>query len=191
MVSGPSQSGKSTLMFDMLRNPELIFSCKPQRIVYVYGAWQDSFDEFKNIEFVNNLDKIFEEDYFDRKTTNFLILDDVMEELSNNKKASRLFTKFSHHLNISIFFLMQNLFHRGLRDISLNCQYLLLFRSARDVGQIQLLGRQLGLRHLVQAYEVAIKEEYGYLFVNLHPKTPAILKLQSHLFGIRRVYLPK
>jgi hypothetical protein len=193
LISGPSMSGKSTLVFDMLCNPSLVFSSLPKRIVYVYGTWQEIFSEIKNIEFISSLDKVLDEDFFDSKVCNFLIIDDMMEEISNNLKASKLFTKYIHHKNISVFFLVQNLFRQGkaMRDIVLNCQYIFLFKSARDVGQVQLLGRQLGLKHLVLAYESAIKEPYGYLFIDLHPKTPSVLKLQSNIFGQRRIYLPK
>ena len=193
LVCGPSMSGKSTLMFDMLNDPDLVFDPVPQRVVYVYGAWQDAFDKYEKIEFVSSLDKVLEEDYFNSKLNNVLILDDMMEEIVNNPKASRLFTKYIHHKNISVFFLVQNLFRQGkaMRDIALNCQYIILFKSGRDVGQIQLLGRQLGLKHLVTAYDTAIKEPFGHILIDLNPRTPAALKLQSHIFSYRRIYLKK
>jgi septin family protein len=180
MVSGPSMSGKSTLIFNMLNNTELVFSPIPQRIVYVYGAWQDNFNNFNNVEFISSLAKVLEEDFFDPKINNLLVLDDLMEEISSNPKASRLFTKSIHHKNLSVLFLVQNLFRQGkaMRDIALNCQYIILFKNNRDVNQIKLLSRQLGLSHMVQAYACAIKEPYGYLLIDLHPKTPDILKLQ-------------
>ena len=193
LISGPSMSRKSTLIFNMLTNPSKIFNSTPKRIVYVYGAWQPAFEEIPEIEFISSLDKVLHEDFFDSSICNFLVLDDMMDEISNNANASKLFTKYIHHKNISVFFLVQNLFRQGkaMRDIVLNCQYMFLFRNARDVGQIQLLARQLGLRHLVPAYEAAIKDPYGYLFIDLHSKTPSTLKLQSNLFGLRKVYLPK
>jgi hypothetical protein len=147
-----------------------------------------------HVEFVSTLDKVLEEDFFDGKVRNCLILDDQMEEIANNKNASKLFTKYIHHKNISVFFLVQNLFRQGksMKDITLNCQYIILFKSNRDVGQIQILGRQLGVKHLVEAYEKAIKVPYGYLLVDLHPKTETLLKLQSNIFSpYRKIYVPK
>ncbi len=193
LISGPSQSGKSSLLFNILSDPSLIFDHVPQRIVYVYGIWQELFDSESSIEFVSSLDKVLDDDFFDTKIRNCLIIDDKMEEMSSHSKASRLFSKYIHHSNVSVFFVVQNLFRQGkaMRDIVLNCQYIILFKSNRDVGQIQLLGRQLGLKHLVPSYEICIKEPFSYLFIDLHPRTPALLQLQTNLFGYRKVFLPK
>jgi hypothetical protein len=188
LVSGPSMSGKSTLIHNFLTDPELVFEKVPQRIVYVYSSWQDSFDDLKHIEFVTDLDKVLDEDFFDPGKRNCLVLDDQMEEISSNAKASKLFTKFIHHKNISVFFLVQNLFRQGksMRDITLNCQYIILFKSNRDVNQIKVLGNQIGEKNLIQAYEKAIKVPYGYLLVDLHPKSNERLKFQTNLFHPHR-----
>ena len=48
---------------------------------------------------------------------------------------TRLFTKLSHHCRISVIFMVQNLFYRGLRSmrtLNLNAHYTFLFKSVRD-----------------------------------------------------------
>ena len=56
-----------------------------------------------------------------------IILDDLLNEVYS-KDVCDLFTKGSHHRNISVLLLTQNLFHQGIncRDISLNAKYLVL-----------------------------------------------------------------
>ena len=68
-----------------------------------------------------------------------------MAECANDKRLTMLFTKGSHHLNLSVIFITQNLFYKGsqIRDVSLNSQYLILFKNRRDLSQIMHLGRQL------------------------------------------------
>ena len=104
-----------------------------------------------------------------------------------------LFTREMHHKNITVFFLVQNLYKQGksMRDVALNCQVLILFKSMRDTEQIKVLARQTGIKHLPQAYNEAIKERYGYLVLNLQPHTPDILCLQSDILKKRKVYLRK
>ena len=99
-----------------------------------------------------------------------------------------LFTREMHHKNITVFFLVQNLFKQGkaMRDVTLNCQMLILFKSPRDYEQIRVLGRQLGIPGLVDAYRNAIKARYGYLVINLQPTTPDLLRLQSNIFAEHR-----
>jgi hypothetical protein len=64
---------------------------------------------------------------------------------------------------MSIIFVTQNLFKQGkaMRDIALNCQVQVLFKNPRDVNQVKLLGRQLGIPLLHLAYTKAVKKPFG------------------------------
>jgi hypothetical protein len=109
-----------------------------------------------------------------------------MEEVNNSKEAVKLFTQKSHHKNISIIFISQNLYFGGKygRTINLNCHYIALFKNP-NLTQIRILGQQLmpgKSKVLTEAYEDAIKEKYGYLFLDLHPISDRDLMLRSHIF---------
>ena len=60
-------------------------------------------------------------------------------------KVSKLFTKGSHHCNISLVLITQNVFHQGpsSRDISLNSKDIVVFKNPRDKTQIVNLARQV------------------------------------------------
>ena len=195
IISGPSRSGKTTFIFNMIKRRKELFDSIPIRIVYVYGIWQKAFEDKPHIEFVCGIDKILDGAVdFDENENNMLILDDVMEEVSSSKKAATLFTRDMHHKNVTVWFVLQNLYKQGpnMRDIMLNCQLMILFRSPRDVSQVTLLAKQTGIKGLRTAYEQAIKEPFGYLVVNLQPHTDEKLVFQSDLFGRHRaVYIPK
>ena len=120
---------------------------------------------------------------------NLLILDDVVQEVSETKRAASLFTRDMHHKNVSVWFVLQNLYKQGpsMRDIVLSCQIHVLFRSPRDVQQIRLLARQTGLKSLERAYDLFIKEPCGYLVLNLQPRTSPKLAFQSKIFDNQRV----
>ena len=191
-IVGPTMSGKSTLTRRLLNDREQVFIKPFDRGIYAYSVWQKSFKEITgNVEFIQGISSILaDENFFDPEENNLLVLDDLMDEIASNVKASALFTRGIHHKNVTVIFLYQNLFKQGkaMRDITLNSQYFLLFKSSRDVQQIKYLGRQLGLPHLECAYRKAIKEPHGFLLVNLHPQCDERLQLQSNIFGHRRVY---
>ena len=65
-----------------------------------------------------------------------IVLDDLMDS-AYSKKVSELFSKASHHRNISLILITQNLFHQGpsSRDISLNSKYIVVFKNPRDKTQ--------------------------------------------------------
>jgi hypothetical protein len=60
------------------------------------------------------------------ETRNLFIIDDMMGE--KDRVISKLFTKKSHHGNLSVIYIVQNLFHQSKehRTISLNASYLCL-----------------------------------------------------------------
>ena len=118
---------------------------------------------------------------------NLVVIDDLMHELSNDQRMTNLFTKGSHHRNLSVIFILQNMFHRGkeLRDMSLNSHYLVVFKSRRDGSQVNHLARQMfpgHVKYMQEAFEDATKRPYGYLFCDLKPETPTDFRLRTNIF---------
>ena len=72
-------------------------------------------------------------------------MDDQMIEAGKDNRIVNLFTKGSHHRNLSVIYIVQNLFHQGKgnRSISLNSHYLVLFKNPRDKLQILTLAEQI------------------------------------------------
>lgn len=61
-------------------------------------------------------------------------------------------------------------------DISLNSQYLVLFKSVQDVEQIFTLAKRMGCPHLIDAYREVTK-----VIVSLRFGTPDYLRIRSHI----------
>ena len=68
---------------------------------------------------------------FNKQINNVIILDDMMDEATEDKRISNLFTR-GRHDNLSVIFLTQNLFHKNQREISLNSDYMVIFKNPRD-----------------------------------------------------------
>lgn len=60
----------------------------------------------------------------------------------NDKRLTNFFTRGSHHLNLSVIFIMQFFFHKGreMLDFWVNVDYIFLFKNRRDLSQITHLG---------------------------------------------------
>ena len=89
-----------------------------------------------------------------------------------DKRIANLFTKGSHHRNLSVIYIVQNIFHQGTetRNISLNTHYIVLFKSPCDKQQILTLARQINLGRVpkfMHAYEKATSHRH----VDLKPTT--------------------
>ena len=112
----------------------------PQNIVYCYGKYQPLFNSMQNVNFEEGLPS-----NLNSLRNTLIIIDDLMAELANDLRLSNLFTKCSHHQNLSVIFVTQNIFIQGkeMRNVNLNSQYIFLFKNPRDKTQAIHLGRQM------------------------------------------------
>ena len=124
----------------MLRSPPT------KRIICCCGQGQPSyFDMMKTmpgIEFNQGIpEDIDEPDYLDVSQCNLIVLDDLMAQSGKDKRIADLFTKGSHHRNLSVIYIVGNVFHqeKEMRNISLNAHYIVLFKSPRNRQQIKFL----------------------------------------------------
>lgn len=167
------------------------------RILFYYSEWQDGYSDYgKNIEFLEGLPQ--NSDIAGDRRPKLLIIDDLMRESSNGEIVD-LFTKGSHHKNISVIFITQNIFHqgRGQRDISLNTNYIVAFKNPRDRAQISHLARQIypeDPKFLQEAYHDATARPHGYLLLDLKQSTPDNCRFRACIFpddAYNFVYVPK
>jgi hypothetical protein len=137
---GATCSGKTQFVFRLIRHADQLIDPPPEKIVYCYGEFQPSFAEFPQVEFHEGLPNVSR---FDGKFRILLFIDDLMNEANQN--VCNLFTKLSHHRNVSVVFITQNLFHRNrhIRTMNLNTHYLVLFKNPRDANQVATLARQM------------------------------------------------
>jgi hypothetical protein len=164
----------------MIERREEICDRPPEQIIYCYGAWQESFNELS----ANNSLVDFREGLIDFKNdlpsdgaSRWLIVDDLMSESTSGesaKDARDLFSKYSHHKNVSVIMIAQNFFEKGMRTITLNAHYLFLFKNPRDASQIGHLARQLypdNPKFLIESYKDATIEPHSYLTLDLKQNT--------------------
>ena len=155
----------------------------------MYGQWQSLYDERRrsipDIHFIEGLAQDVAPDRFPEGS--LVVIDDLMADATKNEQVCTLFTKGSHHRNISVVCLMQNLFYKGKenRTMSLNSHYLVLFKNPRDQQQMSVLGRQMYPNQrnlLVEEYRKATVEPHGYLVVDLKQDTNENRRLITHIF---------
>ena len=193
IIAGPTSCGKSTLVKDIIKNKAVMIHPVPTHIVWFYGEWQPMYDTMPGVEFVEGLPNL---KVLDSKQPTLVIIDDLMSE--TDKTVTTLFTKGSHHHNLSILHLVQNLFDKNKhsRTISLNAHYLILFKNPRDASQITHLAKQMypgHIKFLQEAFGDATTEAYGYLLIDLKQETPEHLRLRTNVLpgDTQYVYMRK
>ena len=189
LIAGPSGSGKTVFVRNLLLNHML--SPAPSRIVIVYGEWQKEYallqHHFPNIEFHKGPMPPDLYESFSPNENNLLVLDDQMTDAANSGQLEKYFVQGAHHRNLTIIFIVQNLFEKGkaMRSTNLNSNYLVLYKNPRDKGQMAVLGRQMypsKWKGFVSALQDATEEPYSYLVVDLRPETPEEFRLRGNIF---------
>ena len=201
LIAGPTFSGKTTFVKRIISTQ--MIQPPPERIIWIYKEKDDQTEmdamrrEFPTIEFHTELDtSIF--DKLNSAERNLVILDDVMAEAGDSKSVAKLFTQGSHHRNMTVVFLVQNLFHQAkqMRNISLNSHYMVLYKNPRDQGQIHALSYQMypSEKHfLADAFADATAAPHSYLLLDFHPETPEHLRVRAKIFPgeTTQVYVQK
>ncbi len=136
-----------------------------------------------DVEFVQGFSpEIYES--IDGSQRTLIIIDDLMDEIASDRTLASIYTRGSHHKNISVVTIVQNLFPKGrqFRNISLNCHYIIVFKSARDKNQIKILSQQAGIKDEVEyAFKDATKDAYGYLLLDFKPQTADTWRLRTRI----------
>ena len=69
--------------------------------------------------------------YFKKNKRNLIMLDDLMDEASKSHEIAQLFTR-GHHGNLSVIYLTQNLLNKSQLSLSLDFDYMVIFKNPRD-----------------------------------------------------------
>ena len=171
VFAGPTGCGKTEFVKQFIGHVEDMVTPVPTKIIWSYGEWQPAYQALLDkVDFVQGLPELplYNQDPL------LVVIDEQMHGV--DQRTSSLFTKGSHHRNLSVIYIMQNLFdqHKEHCTISLNAHYLVIFKNPRDGSQIVHLAKQMypGKTHYVrQAFALATRKPPGYLVVDLKQTT--------------------
>lgn len=121
VIGGPSSSGKTTILLNILNHAEQLFKPVPKQIVYAYGEYHPHVDKLHKQGVTVHAGLPSEDLLAQCHRPLLLILDDLMMSSSESYLAE-LFTKKSHHQNIGVIFLTQNIFDKNLKVARNNSQ---------------------------------------------------------------------
>jgi len=171
----------------LLDHLEELFGDPPPTIHYCYGAWKDGFQDMK-AAVVQFHERIPESDHLKSwfPKGGLLVLDDLMAEGGQDKELLDLFTKHSHHQNIPVLYLCQDMFPPGkyAKSISRNVHYIVAFKNPRDqLGMKNLLLQAFPScwQDMMDVYQKVTERPFGYTVLDLHPASDDRKRVFSHL----------
>jgi hypothetical protein len=192
LLAGPSQSGKTSLVFNMLRDRANLCDTPTNNIFYFYNLWQPVFASFQEEGTISQwlpelptiaVLKELTEPHMNAEGS-IVIIDDFMGQL--NKDISDLFTVFCHSNRCSVFLMTQNVFAKNpfFRTISLNALYVFIFKNPRDSSQISHYAQQFApgnTQWVVDAFRECTRAGYSYMLFDHHQTQHEEVRARSHI----------
>lgn len=151
LIVGPTSSGKTTLVYRLLKQPKALFGTTFQHIVYAVPKMTDS-----HAQFVDMLQNSFPhltvhegipdiEQLGVMTGSKLLILDDLIHAVVNSESMHKAFTVLSSHTNTNIILISQNYFTQGKFANSLirNISDKILFNDKSDRMWLNTVSRRM------------------------------------------------
>ena len=188
MLVASGRGGGKTTFTKHLKEWDWLTHPTPQRILWCYAKHQlnllkELIGVVQAVEYVQVIPPEIGS-LFDRNVNNLIILDDMMDEATQDKRVSQLFTR-GQHINLPFIYLTQNLFHKNLREISLNSDYVVIFQNPRGKTHFTNLAKQFMPRKykfLLWGFEDATKLPRSYLLLDMRPETDNKLRVRARIF---------
>lgn len=200
LVAGPTQSGKTSLVYRMLREKKRLFVPAPTRTILIYKEHQKLYRLMKKHNLIQHmvsylpaladLKKLAKAEQA-KGGALMVIFDDQLMETTKNMEYLEAWSVSCHHLNMTLLFLAQQIFFDSpmYRSLSLNSQCFILMKNPRDLRSVTTLASRMYPHHskfMVEAYKEATKSSYGYILVDFQQATPEHLRLRTNIFVSER-----
>lgn len=182
VVAGPSKAGKTEFLISVLNNHKFFFpTLSNPRIAWYSGTSIDlkRFATTLRVKIIKELPKSF-------GGWDILVCDDLMQECAGSKNLVNIFTRTSHHENVSVFFLTQRLFYKSenFNVINRNSDYIVLLKNIRDQSSFFALARQLSPTkpsQLLQIFSEATAKPYSAIRIDFTNSCPDEFRFLGNL----------
>lgn len=183
-VSGPSQSGKTTFVIQLLQRRNELFQQPLATVLWCFGIPDGQLQR----AILDNGYKAHRglPNETDIEPHSVCVLDDLLTESETSKDVTNMCTRMAHHKSCFVILIMQNLFPAGKesRTRSLNTHYYVIFKNPRDKLQFETFARQINphkVKHLIEAYENATRKPHGYLLIDFTQDCPDDMRFRSDI----------
>ena len=206
ILAGPTMSGKSRFIANILKYRSVIINNKFKKIVYclpakgfiLHAPYLDHLKDlcadvdFHIIEDMPDIESLSLDQDTDSK---LIIFDDLMVKAFNSDDVFTLITQTSHHANISVILTTQNIFYPSKHGKTLmqNCSTIVVHWDGNDVQMLNILSMQMfpkGSNFLHQCFEWMHKNPQivpvGYVLIDGAPQS-----LLSRQMRVRTNIFPK
>ena len=183
IISGPSQSGKTTHLRDFLENHKLTIHNLDKDIINVawfYGKWQKYYEKPLKDVSLTYIEGLPDEEQV--KGFDIIVIDDLMHEINKSSYVKQLFTAGTHHDNQSVIVVAQSFYQISI-TLRQNSHLVILFKDPADISHVQTMSWRMfpdRPKYLLSAYMLATSQPHGYLVIDRTQGTPDNCRLRTN-----------
>lgn len=199
-VNGPSQSGKTYFICNLIDNLDRLVDKKIDYIVWFYGQstalHSELKDKYNKLLLVEGIPKDSFDQFLQFNKNGLFIIDDLFQALDESKLITNLVCNVSHHESVATCIVSHNMFSKGAERINLtrNLHYMVIMKNKLDMSSVNVLGAKLMPRKasvFLDIFNRATEQTFSYLLIDGHPCSPTALKFRTDIFGkTQRIFLP-
>lgn len=190
LISGSSGSGKSHLVGKIILNRHRLFKTQIDGVIYCSKFKTSIPESLRHLEgsFLHFHAGCPTEELENVEGENkIIIVDDLLEQAMRSEIVSDMVTQ-GRNRKLAIIILVQNLFPQlpKARTISLNMNYVVIFRCLRDSSAIMPFARQtspFAARAFLDMYIKYVNKAYAYLFCDYTQHIPDALRYRTDIFN--------
>lgn len=189
LITGSSGSGKSFFVANLLSMRDRMINDRIDRIIYCAKFHTSIPEKLRNDEILEFHQGCPTEEMLENVNQEKIIyvLDDLLESAFKSKTVSEMFTQ-GRNRGIGVILLTQNIFPRDAmaRNISLNCNFMVIFRNIRDRSSFNHLARQLlpaNSKNLSDFFLNGVAKPFSYLLIDLTQECPEALRFRQEIFN--------
>lgn len=186
VVSGPSKSGKTTFVTQLLKNRDKMFRNPIKNMYWFYGVENGGHEELEALGVVLKKGTPTHADFEQLGANDLIVLDDLQEESKGDEGVTNLFLRGCHHKGFFAITITQYLYgDQQQRKINNNAHYYVIFNNARNQRQMSGFLFTMfpkGNSDLVNKLVMEVQGKYAYLFIDFTPECDERLRLRTNLF---------
>ena len=199
-IAGPTQSGKTSFICNLLQNLDNLLDKNMDYIVWFHGQATSAHPRMQHLlgdtlQIVEGIPTESFEPYINENRNGLFIFDDLSDATSKSSLMSDLICNKSHHPSISTICVLHNLFNHGKerKTLSRNCHYIVLMKNKLDMSIPYILANKLmpkNAKLFINIFEKATENPFGYLLVDGHPHSVPEAKFRTDIFnGYQKIFI--
>lgn len=193
ILSGSTKAGKTTLITQILKHRQDMFDPPLQQIFWFYtmeSSIEKPRQELPGVVFIEGQPTVDQLENMDVSIPKLVVLDDLMsmtDKKDSFEDLKRLFTATSHHHNMSLVFIVQDIYvNKNMTRLANQSENLIMMCNSGATYQVPMIAAKLfgaGMKPFIQwaMNDVCEHSSHGYLLLSKAAGTPQCHRVRSKI----------